>query len=96
MVRVQWASPAFKQLEALNEKIAFEIIDRVDLLVSFPEMGALLDSHHPQLTGCRQLIVRRKHRVVYEYVMSLNTVYILAVQHCRELLPTAAELRRRT
>ena len=44
MARVQWASSAFKQLEALNEKIAFEIIDRVDLLVSFPEMGVLLDT----------------------------------------------------
>ena len=95
MASVKWASPAFEQLEALSERIAIEIIERVDLLSSFPEMGVSLNSRYPQLSNCRQLIIRRKHRLIYEYVASANTVYVLAVQHCRQQLPTAADLRRK-
>ncbi len=94
MPAVEWASPAFEQLSALTERVAFEVIRCVDLLESFPEMGVSLGSKYPQLENCRQLIVGRSHRVVYEYSLKKQTVYILAVQYCRQELPTMRELRR--
>jgi plasmid stabilization system protein ParE len=91
---VEWASPAFEQLSALTERVAFEVIRYVDLLESFPELGVSLGSKYPELENCRQLIVGRSHRVVYEYAVRKRIVYILAVQHCRQQLPTAREVRR--
>lgn len=32
MIRVEWCAPAFAQLEALDQKLAFEIVERVDVL----------------------------------------------------------------
>jgi mRNA-degrading endonuclease RelE of RelBE toxin-antitoxin system len=95
MAAIEWTAPAFAQLEALPEKPAFEIVRRVDLLETFPEMGVSLKSQYPALQNCRQLVVKRSHRVIYEFERTTNTVYILAVQHCRQSLPTARELKRR-
>jgi plasmid stabilization system protein ParE len=94
MIDIEWSGPAFSQLEELPEFVAFEIISRVDLLASFPEMGVSLHSQYPALLNCRQLIVRRTYRVVYEFNSRKGFVYILAVQHCRRMLPTISELRR--
>lgn len=94
MAAIEWTAPAFAQLEALAEKLAFEIVRRVDLLETFLEMGASLKSRYPALQNGRQLIVKRSHRVIYEFERTTNTVYILAVQHCRQSLPTAGELKR--
>lgn len=95
MASIEWTDPASAQLEALSEKLAFEIVRRVDLLATFPEMGVSVKSQYPSLQTCRQLIVKRSHRVIYEFERATNTVYILAVQHCRQLLPAASELKRR-
>lgn len=95
MINVEWTAPAFAQLEALDRKLAFEIVERVEVLASFPESGAPLESRHRSLRGCRQLIIGRRHRVVYEYDAEAGVVWILAVQHCRQRLPSARELRRR-
>jgi mRNA-degrading endonuclease RelE of RelBE toxin-antitoxin system len=95
MVSIEWPDPAFAQLEALPEKLAFEIVRRVDMLATFPEMGISLKSQYPALKNCRQLIVKRSHRVIYEFEQATNTIYILAVQHCRQSLPAASELKRR-
>jgi mRNA-degrading endonuclease RelE of RelBE toxin-antitoxin system len=95
MATIEWTDPAFAQLEALPEKLAFEIVRRVDLLETFPEMGASLRSQYPTLQNCRQLIVKGSYRVIYEFERSVDTVYVLAVQHCRQSLPPIGELRRR-
>jgi plasmid stabilization system protein ParE len=95
MIRVEWCAPAFAQLEALDRKLAFEVVEKVDMLMTFPESGAPLESRHRSLKGCRQLIVGRHHRVVYEYDPVAGEVWVLAVQHCRQRLPSARELKRR-
>lgn len=92
---IQWSDPAFAKLESLPEQLAFEIVHRIDLLVSFPEMGLSLRSLYPQLKNCRQLILSNSYRVIYEFSEDDETVYILEVQHCRFRLPTAAELKHR-
>ena len=95
MNRIEWCAPAFAQLEALDQKLAFDVVERVDVLATFPESGAPLESTHRALRGCRQLVVGRRHRVVYEYDREAEEVWILAVQHCRQRLPSARELKRR-
>jgi plasmid stabilization system protein ParE len=95
MIRIEWCAPAFAQLEALDQKLAFEVVEKVDVLATFPESGASLESRHRALRGCRQLVVGRRHRVVYEYDPEAGEVWILAVQHCRQRLPSARELKRR-
>ena len=91
---VTWTAPAFAQLEDLPSAIAFEIVSRVDLLESFPEMGISLRSRHTTLRNCRKLIVAKSYRIVYEFDGNKAAVYVLAVQHCRLPLPTARDLRR--
>ena len=83
--KIEWAAPAFAQLETLPQSLAFEVVRRVDVLSAFPEAGASVQSADPGLKSCRQLIVRRSYRVVYDYDEAENFVYILAVQHCRRL-----------
>lgn len=95
MIRIEWCAPAFGQLEALDQKLAFEVIEKVDVLATFPESGAPLESRHRSLRGCRQLVVGRHYRVVYEYDREVEEVWVLAVQHCRQRLPSARELKRR-
>jgi len=95
VIRIEWCAPAFAQLEALDQKLAFEVVERVDVLATFPESGAPLESTHRSLRGCRQVVVGRRHRVVYEYDPEAGEVWILAVQHCRQRLPSARELKRR-
>lgn len=93
--RIEWTAPAFAQLEALPQSFAFEVVRQVDVLSAFPEAGAGVQSADPGLKSCRQLIVRRSHRVVYDYDEAEGTVYILAVQHCRRRLPSGRDLKRR-
>lgn len=95
IVEIGWTAPAFAQAESLPEALAFEVVQRVDVLAAFPEMGARLVSTDPGLQKCRQLIVKGTHRVVYEYDETAGVVYILAVQHCRQRLPTGRDLKRR-
>jgi plasmid stabilization system protein ParE len=94
MIRIEWCAPAFAQLEALDQKLAFEVVERVEVLATFPESGAPLESTHRSLWGCRQLVVGRRHRVVYDYDPDAGEVWVLAVQHCRQRLPSARELKR--
>jgi mRNA-degrading endonuclease RelE of RelBE toxin-antitoxin system len=96
MAEIEWTIPAFASLEKLPQAIAFEIVGRVDLLANFPESGAPLQSELPLLKPCRQLIIKRKYRVVYEFDEFENTIYVLAVQNCRQKLPSARDLKRQT
>lgn len=96
MAEIEWTIPAFASLENLPQAIAFEIVRRVDLLADFPESGAALASEFALLKLCRQIIVKRKYRVVYEFDKYENTIYVLAVQNCRQKLPAARDLKRQT
>jgi plasmid stabilization system protein ParE len=92
---IEWTAPAFAQLESLPQSMAFEVVRRVDVLTTFPEAGAKVESADPGLKSCRQLIVKRSHRVVYDYDEAEGAVYILAVQHCRQRLPSGRDIKRR-
>ena len=95
MIRIEWTSRAFLVLENLPQTIAFEIIRRVDLISKFPEIGAKLDSRFASLGIYRQLIIKRNYRVIYDYDEFENRIYILAVQNCRQKLPSARDLKRK-
>ncbi len=95
MAEIVWTSPAFSQVEALPAAVAFEIVRCVDVLEAFPEMGASGISGDAGLRKCRQLIVKRIYRIVYEYDETDGKVYIFAVQHCRQRLPAGRDLKRR-
>lgn len=95
MVEIEWTSRAFAVLETLPQAIGFEIIRRVDVLPKFPEMGAKLESRVFLLKGYRQLTIKRNYRVIYDYDEFENRIYILAVQNCRQELPSARDLKRR-
>jgi mRNA-degrading endonuclease RelE of RelBE toxin-antitoxin system len=95
MVEIEWTAPAFAQLESLSQALAFEVVRQVEVLGAFPEVGGKIESTDPGLQKCRQLIIKRSHRVVYEYGQAEGVIYILAVQHCRQRLPTGRDLKRR-
>lgn len=94
MAEIEWTIPAFESLEKLPQMVAFEIVRRVDLLANFPESGTLLQSELPLFKQCRQLVIKRKYRVVYEFDEFEDTIYVLAVQNCRQKLPSARDLKR--
>jgi len=92
---IQWTGPAFRELERLPEKLAFEIIRKTDLLATFPEIGPDLGAHATELAGHRQLIIDKRWRVIYEFDSRNSNVWILAVQNCRQNLPARVSLRKR-
>ena len=94
MIQLRWAATAFAVLENLPPKIAFEILDRTDKLASFPEMGVSLRHLYPRFENCRQLVFKRKYRLVYAYEADESEIRILMLQHCRQQLPTSADLHR--
>jgi mRNA-degrading endonuclease RelE of RelBE toxin-antitoxin system len=94
LIRIEWTGRAFLQLEALPPLIAFEAIRRVDFLEKFPEMGARVRSRKKVPINYRQMIVGKYYRVLYEYEPSSETVFILAVQHTRQRMPSMRDLKR--
>ena len=93
-MEIEWTSRAFLVLETLPQEIAFSIIRLVDLLPESPEMGAKLETRFPNLKGYRQLTIKRKYRIIYDYDEFENRIYILAVQNCRQQLPSTRDLKR--
>jgi mRNA-degrading endonuclease RelE of RelBE toxin-antitoxin system len=91
---IQWSGPAFRRLESLPQKLAFEIIRRTDLLSPFPELGNDLGSRFEQLAGLRQLIVDKRWRVIYEVNQKNTTIWILNVQSCRQKLPSKRSMKK--
>lgn len=94
MVHIRWSATAFAVLESLPQKTAFEILDRTDKLGSFPEIGVSLRHLYPRLENCRQMVFKRKYRLVYIYDPDEGEIRILMLQHCRQQLPTNADLHR--
>lgn len=95
MIRIEWTTRAFTALEKLSQAMAFDIIRRVDLLPRFPEMGAKLGSRFPSLSNYRQLIIKQTYRLIYDFDEFENRIYILAVQNCRQQLPSTRDLKRK-
>lgn len=91
---IQLTERAFASLESLDETIAFDIFAKIDVLADFPQMGSPLGPRFPQLKGYRHLILNRRIRIIYEHDEFENNVYILAINDCRQDLPSPRELRR--
>lgn len=93
MIHVRWSATAFAVLESLPSKTAFEILDSTDRLAVFPELGVALPPY-ARFGNCRQLVFRRKYRLIYLYEAGESEIKILLLQQCRQQLPTRAELHR--
>lgn len=85
---------AFAVLESLPETVAFDLFKKLDRLADFPQMGTPLGPRFPKLKGYRQLVYNRRLRIIYEFDEYDNTIYVLAINDCRQKLPTPRELRR--
>ena len=94
MVNLIWTSPAFLFLETLPESQALGIFRQVEMLRVFPQMGGPLPSRKKAYSKYRQLIYRKHHRIIYEFDETDNTVYVSAVQNCKQRLPSPRNLRR--
>jgi len=91
---IELTSRAFLTIESLPQHIAFDIIRLLEHLRDFPEMGSPLHSRFPKLKDFRQLLYKRSIRVIYEFDEYENTIYVLAVQDCRQKLPSVRDLKR--
>lgn len=93
MADVIWTSSAFKVLEALPEPIAFGIFRQTEYLQRFPEIGAQI-SQLKHLSKYRQLIYKKKYRIIYRFDNATDSVRIIHLQNCRQKLPTARQTKR--
>lgn len=91
---VQWTSDAFHELEGLDQKAAFKVLQQLDLLSDFPEMGPDLGSWFPGLSGLRQIVVNSEWRVIYELDKRDNDIWVLAIQKCRQNPRTKRKLKQ--
>jgi len=94
MIEIEWTTLAFESLEALPDAIAFEIVRRVDVLAAFPEMGPSMREHFETRFNYRQLIIKGNYRAIYRYDADESVIYIAAIQHCRQQLPSYSDLQR--
>ena len=85
---------AFQSLESLPENIAFEILRKLDALTQFPEMGTSLEVRFPKLKDYRELLYKRSIRIIYQFDAYDNMIYVVAIQNCRQKLPSARDLKR--
>ena len=86
----------FSVLESLPENLAFDIFRKLDYLSEFPKVGSPLGARFPQLEGFRQLLYKRRTRIIYDFDEHDGTVYVLFIQDCRQELPSARDLKRDT
>lgn len=83
---------AFAVLEAFPHNVAFEIFSKLDLLVEFPQMGSPLGSKFPSLRGFRQLIFKKRIRIIYDFDEYDNTIFVLAIMDCKRKIPAGRDL----
>ncbi|MGE0132209.1 MAG: type II toxin-antitoxin system RelE/ParE family toxin [Blastocatellales bacterium] len=94
MIDIEWTTLAFDRLESLPDAIAFEIVRRVNALAAFPEMGASMRDQYQTVFNYRQLIIKGNNRVIYRYDAEQSIIYVAAIQHCRQQLPSYSDLQR--
>ncbi len=49
---------------------------------------------YPHFGNCWQLIFKRRYRMIYVYARDEQEISVPILQHCRQQLPTAADLHR--
>lgn len=85
---------AFAVPESLPEAVAFDVFSKLEKLGQFPQMGSPLGPRFPKMKGLRQLVYKRWLRIIYEFDEYNDTVYVLAIQDCRQKLPSGRDLKR--
>lgn len=93
MADVIWTSAAFSVLESLPQPIAFGIFQQTEHLERFPEIGSQI-SEPKHLSKYRQLVFKKKYRIIYRFDDAENIVRIIHLQNCRQKLPTARQTKR--
>ena len=91
---LQIMNRAFAVLESLPQGVAFEIFAKLDLLTEFPEIGSPLGLRFPDLKGFRQLIFKRRIRIIYDFDQSDRIIYVLAIIDCKRKMPRGRDLKR--
>lgn len=94
MTIVNWTSPAFLVLETLPYAIALGIFRKSEMLGKFPQMGGPLPSDRKAYAKYRQLVYRSTHRIIYEFDEAENIIYVVAIQNCKQKLPSPRQLKR--
>ena len=94
MSHLEYMARSFAVLESLPQHTAFGIVSQLAHLRQSPRMGATLGPRFPKLKDFRQILYKRVMRVIYEFDEYENVVYILAIQDCRQKLPSARHLKR--
>ena len=86
-MKIEWAEPAISDLQHIRDYIAKDseyyaasfvsrIIDRIDILPEFPEMGRIVTEQNDK--NIRELIYQ-KYRIVYR--VEKERILILAIIH---------------
>jgi len=57
-------------------------------------MGTPLKSRFPKLKGYREVLYKRFIRIIYEFDAHDNMMYVVAIQDCRQKLPSPRQLKR--
>lgn len=76
MADLIWNSPAFLFLETLPETLAFSIFHQAEMLRVFPRMGGPLSNAKKAYSQYRQLIYKKRYRIIYEFDELEDTVYV--------------------
>ena len=93
-MKLIWSPLSIQRVQEISDYIAEDsisaankwvdvIFDKVETLKSSPEIGRIVPEIG--LPDIRELIVRN-YRIIY--FTSKKTISILAVRHCRQILPT--------
>jgi mRNA-degrading endonuclease RelE of RelBE toxin-antitoxin system len=96
MADLVWNSPAFLFLETIPEPLALAIFHQAKMLKAFPKMGGPLPNAKKGYSQYRQLVHKKRYRIIYEFDELEDTVYVSAVQSCKQRLPSPRSLTRQT
>lgn len=93
-IHIELSKRSFAILERLPENTGLDLFKLIDRLRFFPEIGTPLEIQFPDLAGYRQLIYKKRLRVVYRYAQQTETVYVILIIGCRQEMPDRRELSR--
>lgn len=86
-IHIELSQRAFRILESLPQKIGFDLFQLIDTLSKFPEIGSPMGTRFPKYSAFRQLIYKRKLRIIYAYDRDSETVNVLSILDCRQTFP---------
>ena len=94
MPSIEFTSRAFITLESLPQSLGFGLVRLSELLRENSKLGVLIRIRNAPSKKYRQLILRRTHRLICEIDEIEDRIYVVAIQHCRQKLPSPRDLKR--